>query len=84
VRGLVQGVFFRRFVHGHAVALGLAGWVRNLSDGTSVEVVAEGPKALLEELVDHLKRGPTGARVESVDIEWPPPSGELHGFHIRG
>lgn len=84
MRGLVQGVFFRRFVQGHAEALGLRGWVRNLSDGASVEVVAEGPKAFLEELAGHLKRGPAGARVESVDIEWSPPSGQSRGFQIRG
>ena len=48
-RGRVQGVYFRAFVQRHAQALGLAGWARNMPDGGSVEVVAEGPRASLEE-----------------------------------
>ena len=38
VSGRVQGVFFRVFVQKHAVAAGLAGYVRNLPDG-QVEAV---------------------------------------------
>jgi acylphosphatase len=47
-------VFFRRFVQQHAQGLGLRGWVRNLSDGASVEVVVEGPPDQLETI--NLKR----------------------------
>ena len=41
VRGRVQGVGFRWFVEREAHMLGIAGWVRNNSDG-SVEVMAQG------------------------------------------
>lgn len=66
VRGLVQGVGFRFFVRTAAVRLGLAGWVRNESDG-SVLVWAEGDPADLERLERELKHGPPASRVEEVE-----------------
>jgi acylphosphatase len=66
VRGLVQGVGFRWFVRERARRLGLAGWVRNLPDG-SVEVVAAGDQGQLDLLRGELQRGPRGAAVEALD-----------------
>ncbi|HEU5318824.1 MAG TPA: acylphosphatase [Chloroflexota bacterium] len=83
VRGRVQGVGFRWFVQREARSLGLTGWTRNLADGRRVEVVAEGHRADLERLVDALKRGPSGSRVEAVDANWAPATGEFGGFEIR-
>lgn len=65
VTGVVQGVGFRWFVRERARRLGLAGWVRNLPDG-SVEVAADGDAGQLELLRGELLRGPAGAIVESV------------------
>lgn len=65
VSGVVQGVGFRWFVRERARRLGLAGWVRNLPDG-SVEVVAEGDRGQLELLMGELRKGPQGARVDAV------------------
>lgn len=61
----MQGVGFRWFVREAATGLGLAGWVRNLPDG-SVEVVATGDAAALERLRTRLAAGPPGARVERL------------------
>ncbi len=44
VKGRVQGVGFRWFVHREAAALDLRGWVRNTESG-HVEVVAAGEEA---------------------------------------
>ncbi|CAK27659.1 MAG: acylphosphatase [Synechococcus sp. MED-G67] len=66
IRGLVQGVGYRAGCCRRAQELGLAGWVRNCSDG-SVEVQAEGDEQRLTELRVWCEGGPPGARVDSVD-----------------
>jgi acylphosphatase len=65
VTGRVQGVGFRAFVAAAAGRLGLAGWVRNLSDGR-VEVLAEGAPEALDLLAEACGRGPLLARVDGV------------------
>lgn len=82
VHGLVQGVGFRAFVIRRAAALGLTGWVGNLHSG-SVEVVAEGPRSLLEELLKNLEEGPRAAEVERVESEWLVPTSEFSQFRVR-
>ena len=74
VHGQVQGVGYRFYVRRQAAALGVRGYVRNLPDG-SVEVVAEGERPVLEQLLRALERGPTGAVVERVDVRWEPAEG---------
>ena len=66
VTGVVQGVGFRWFVREKARRLGLAGWVRNLPDG-SVEVAASGDAGQIELLREVLAKGPEGARVDAVE-----------------
>jgi len=66
VRGVVQGVGFRWFVRRAAERLGLSGVARNLEDG-SVEVLVQGDTADIASLELELKRGPSMARVRSVD-----------------
>ena len=66
IRGLVQGVGYRASCCRRAQELGLAGWVRNCSDG-SVEVQAEGNEQRLTELRVWCESGPPGARVDSID-----------------
>ncbi|HYE56920.1 MAG TPA: acylphosphatase, partial [Rhodothermales bacterium] len=62
VHGRVQGVNFRAFVAREARDLGLLGWVRNEPDGT-VRLVAEGPKAKIERLLEAVHVGPPLSRV---------------------
>ena len=80
VRGIVQGVGFRPFVHGVATALGLAGWIRNATDGLGLEV--EGPEAAVREFLATLRRDPPpAARVERVEVATVPLTGDV-GFRI--
>lgn len=80
VHGRVQGVGFRAFVARRAGELGLQGYAHNLSDGVSVEVIAEGSRAALEALLAALRVGPSGAYVERVDDSWGEASGAYRGF----
>jgi acylphosphatase len=82
VNGLVQGVGFRYFVYREAKDLGLKGFVNNLFTG-EVLTVAEGEKALVEELINKLKIGPMHAAVKNCSIEWKEPKNEFNTFEIR-
>lgn len=89
VRGRVQGVGFRWWVRRCAASLEVAGWVRNLPDGT-VQVEALGTPEALGRLADALARGPALAEVEAVEDETPgststidPDEAVPTGFEIR-
>jgi acylphosphatase len=82
IHGRVQGVNFRYYTQKRAGELGLAGYVRNRADGT-VEVVAEGSRATLEELLSFLHTGPRAAFVTQVDTEWSAPTRRLERFGVR-
>jgi len=82
VCGRVQGVSFRYFVLSAARRLGLTGWVRNLPDG-SVELIAEGPHADLDSLVEACRQGPSMARVDRVDVDWDEQSPQSRDFQIH-
>jgi acylphosphatase len=81
VHGLVQGVFFRYNTKLQAEGLGVVGSVRNCPDGT-VEVVAEGTRQRLEDLLSWLRRGPEAARVKRVDVRWGTASDTYLDFRI--
>ena len=78
----MQGVGFRDYVQRRASALGLAGFVMNLKDGR-VRARAEGPRALIEELVRELEKGPPLSRVAQVSVRWLPPTGRYASFGVR-
>ena len=67
VKGRVQGVFFRASTRDQARSLGLTGHAINLPDGT-VEVLACGQRAALDELENWLHQGPPAARVRAVEV----------------
>jgi acylphosphatase len=82
VVGVVQGVGFRWFVRERARRLGVAGWVRNLPDG-SVEIAASGDPGQIDLLREELLRGPSGAsveRLEEVTGPLPDPVSEPFGI----
>jgi acylphosphatase len=83
VRGRVQGVGYRYFVVRTASRLGLTGYARNLPDPTRVEVVAEGQRTALEALLDRLREGVTGSRVEEVIADWGPDQAQFGAFDVR-
>jgi acylphosphatase len=80
VRGRVQGVGFRDHVESRARSLSLTGYVRNGAGGRTVEVVAEGPREALEQLIAHMREGPRMSRVDAVDVSWSNATGLYDGF----
>ena len=82
VRGRVQGVMYRDFVWRTATGLGLCGITRNLPDGESVEVEAEGDATALEQLVVRLRAGPSRSRVDAVKVTWREATGATGPFEI--
>jgi acylphosphatase len=69
ISGQVQGVFFRAHTKQKALALGLAGWVKNLPSGR-VEAVFQGDKTKVEKMINWCHHGPLSAEVTNVDIKW--------------
>ena len=66
VHGRVQGVFFRDWTVETARSLGVAGWVRNLPDGT-VEAHVEGKAPAVRRMVAALHVGPPRALVDRIE-----------------
>jgi acylphosphatase len=67
VDGSVQGVGYREFTHRAALSLGVAGWVRNRSDG-AVEALIRGPAVAVDALVAEMRKGPRFAEVENLSV----------------
>jgi hydrogenase maturation protein HypF len=81
IRGVVQGVGFRPFVHNLARRLGLAGYVLNSSAGVVAEV--EGSEAALDSFVRSVRsEAPPLARIEEMLVSEIDPLGERE-FVIR-
>lgn len=74
VFGRVQGVGFRYYAQKQAQELGIAGYVRNLRDG-SVYIEAEGQESALEQFILWCEEGPAWARVTKVEKQWIPLQG---------
>lgn len=81
VSGVVQGVGYRYSTMNQARFLGLRGWVRNLPD-SRVEAVFEGSKEAVEGMIRWCRRGPIGAVVKEVVVEYEEPMGD-RTFEIR-
>jgi acylphosphatase len=81
VGGRVQGVGFRFFTERTAAREGLHGSVRNLPDGR-VEIHAEGEAESMERFERAVRHGPSGARVESVEVDELVPTARETGFDI--
>jgi acylphosphatase len=81
VHGLVQGVYFRDTTRQQARQRAVAGWVRNAPDGT-VEAVFEGPEDAVARMVELMRQGPRGARVDRAEVFEEAAEG-LTGFEVR-
>ncbi len=72
IRGIVQGVGFRPFLHRTARACRLTGWGKNTSGG--VEVQVEGTHEAIEAFIQKLKTSPPPmACIEELSVQTIPP-----------
>tara|TARA_Y100000310_G_C20553802_1_gene749490 strand:+ start:712 stop:981 length:270 start_codon:yes stop_codon:yes gene_type:complete len=81
IEGKVQGVFFRANTEKRAVALGLKGYVKNVSKG--VEAVFEGEDEKVAEILSFCAIGPEAAKVTGVDVSEESYVGEFEDFKIE-
>ncbi len=81
VHGRVQRVGFRVFAAQAARRLQLLGGVRNLEDGR-VELEVEGPKVVIEALLNELKIGPPAAEVSQIETTWGQSTGQFSDFRV--
>ena len=81
IYGLVQGVFFRANTREVARRHGVCGWVRNRMDGT-VEAVFEGEEERVRKVIEWCHKGPPGARVDRVNVDWEEYKNEFDDFSV--
>ena len=81
LRGAVQGVGFRPFVHRLATEMSLTGWVNNSPQGVFVE--AESPQPVLEQFLRRLEtEKPPRSSIQSLEATWLDAVG-FKSFEIR-
>ena len=82
IKGRVQGVFYRASTCSEAKALDINGWVCNRPDG-SVEACFEGKKKCVDKMIMWCRKGPCGAFVTDVNVEWGGSDKKYLGFSVR-
>jgi acylphosphatase len=82
IRGRVQGVGYRYALRDEAQRRGVAGWVRNRTDGT-VEALLQGAPERVAQLVAWTRRGPPASRVDEVQVEPADDEPEHARFELR-
>lgn len=80
--GKVQGVFFRDFAKKNAEQMGLVGYVKNNDNGT-VELIVEGDKTKLRELLALCQTKHPIAKVDKVEWVWQEYSGKFSRFVVH-
>ena len=82
ISGKVQGVFYRLETQKAARQAGVAGYVKNLADG-SVEAVFQGPPEAVDQMVAWCHQGPPAARVDQVIDDVAPSQTDFKDFEVR-
>lgn len=78
----MQGVSFRAAMRRQARRHGVTGWVRNRDDG-AVEFAAQGEPDAVRELLEWAAHGPSGARVDALDVQDTDPADAPPDFEVR-
>jgi acylphosphatase len=81
VYGRVQKAGFRDFIDEIAFNLDLNGYVKNLDDGT-VQIICEGEKDDIKELLEKINITQYPIRVEKIDVVYKKPTDEYKTFDV--
>ncbi len=81
ISGTVQGLFFKNFTKENADKLNLKGFIRDLESG-EIEVIAEGERENIVQLVDILRKGPAYSQIRNIKVEERKWSGDLKEFKV--
>lgn len=82
IHGRVQGVFYRAHTKNTADRLGVAGYVKNCTDG-SVQAVFEGDQDAVTRMIAWCQKGPEMSRVDHVQTQEIKPLTHFNRFEIR-
>jgi len=82
IEGRLQGMNFRYETQTQATRLGLAGFVRSLSDGR-IEIQAQGDKDNVESLLDWCQQEPHGSSIKSILFRYDEPNKNYTEFMLR-
>ena len=80
IKGVVQGVCFRRIAKQHADQLGIKGYVRNLIDGNVEICITSGNP---DELLMCLKQEPHPIRIDAIERTDRPLTKSYPSFEIK-
>lgn len=83
IKGEVVGVGFRAWIKAQALPLAVAGFARNLSEDCVEVVLQSDDEGKLDDLVKIVRSGPTGIRVDSVEVFWREPRAIFGSFEVR-
>ena len=82
IRGIVQGVGFRPFIHKQVQSRGLRGYIENTSSGVELEL--EGERAELERFVRELpEKAPVLAVIDGIETVYSKELRHFPDFEIR-
>ena len=82
IEGRLHGMNFRLKTQQQATKLGLAGFVRNLSDGR-IEIEAQGNKEQVESLLDWCQQEPHSSNIKSILFRYEEPNKSYTDFMLR-
>jgi acylphosphatase len=88
--GDVIGIGFRAWTKIHAKQHNIKGWIRNahhnehiFGKGGGVEALFQGDTFAINTMIELVKKGPTIARVDDVEVYWQQPTEVFSDFEIR-
>ena len=88
--GDVIGVGFRAWVKIYTKQHNIKGWIRNahhnehvFGKSGGVEALFQGDTFAINQMIELVKKGPTVARVDDVEVYWQQPTEVFSEFEIR-